>query len=163
MFEVGYKLPTEKVVCTSEEECRSEDPKIIPGYVYEVNAVVEPGTPLTPSDIPSKMYALIMKTRQEYPGVIINYISVSDDGSHFTMQVSDVGWVSLIPYIIFAIIIFVGTYYVLKELNILIGELKGTLPPPSSPTSPTWWILLGIGVAVPAIAIGYLVRSIKGK
>ena len=163
MFEIGYKLPVEKSVCTSEEECRSKDPKIVPGYVYEVNAVIEPGTPFTPSDIPSKVYALIMKTRQEYPGIIINYISISDDGSNLVMQVSDQGWVSLIPYIIMAIIIFVGTYYVLKELNILLGTLKSTLPPPSGPTSPTWWMLLGIGIAVPAIAIGYLVKSIRGK
>ncbi len=162
MFEVGVKLPVGKIVCEGVDKCKDSNPSFELGRVYEIRANITPGTPLTPSDIPHKVWALIAKTREEYPGIIINYLAVSDDGSQITIQVVDQGGYMIIAYIILAIVVFVGLHYVLNDLVVLTETVGKHLPtPPTGPAGTAVWVMVALGAS--AVGLGYLIRSFRKK
>ena len=89
MVEYGFRVPMTTTLC-KDKECKS-DIMIEPGILYEIEAEVIPKTPFSPSDIPSKLYAVLQAIRKKYPGVIITYLGISEDGKKVTIQLYDAG------------------------------------------------------------------------
>jgi len=163
-FELGIRMPTTGTICTGVDECKRKNPTLEPGRLYEVELVVEPRTPFTPQDIPTKLYNIIQAVRQQYPGVIINYIYISDDGKHVKVQMFDTpGWELIVVLILILAIAIVSYKIVELVINYLEEHAPQIPPPPPSPKSPYFWLLVAIAVTLPSVGVGYLVGQIKKR
>ena len=159
-YSVGVRVPvTQLIAKCSGEECRNVNVPIEMGKIYEVRAKVTPKTPFTPNDIPDKLYSVISSVRKQYPGVIINYISVSEDGSEVIVQLFDpkgsLGFYAIIAVLILILAILVVAYEIGYMLIYGGGRMK--------PSNPFFWLTLGAGIAVPVFSVAYLIRSFKRK
>lgn len=167
-FEVGVRLRTEEEVltCRSEEECRGKTVELEMGRVYEFRARFESAVPWAKPEGVTQLWEALKAVRREYPGVAVNYIYASDDGREVIIQVFDPK--ALIAPVIISVIklliIFVGlsvvaylTYLVVTAVGKeIVQPVTGKVPP-----APPWiWYAVGIGGT--AVAVGFLIRSIKG-
>ena len=160
MFGVGVRIPVSNVVAKcSGDECKNLNITMSMGEIYEARIKVVPKSPISPNDIPSKVYAAISAVRKQYPGVIINYISVSDDGSEVIVQMFDqpprLGFWMIVAVLALILAILIVSY----EIAYMIIYGGGA----TSPRSPLFWAILGAGIALPTFSIAYLVRSFRKK
>lgn len=169
VLEVGAPAPNLTPICTSKEECESMDPKFEMGVIYGIKAKVEPriNLPWTQLTGPDRLWAMISYVRQNYPGIIITYVKVTDYGWVELQMVDSPVAVSTIVFAAIVLGILIASAIVINQLVILVSR---TLPPPTGPSSPTWWILWGIaglliaGAAVKLAGVpGKIAKAIKGK
>ena len=160
-FKLGVYIPATKTVCTDIEQCEQQNPSLEPGKLYEADLTIEPRTPFTPQDTPTKIYNIIQAIRQQYPGVIINYIYISDDGKHVKVQMFDTpGW-RLIAVLILILAIAIVSYTI---VNMVIRFLDVHLPEgPPTPKDPYFWLMIATAITLPAVGVGYLVKQVKKR
>ncbi len=169
MFETGIRYPVQTMVCTadgSESDINAKcNQTFLPGKIYEIQYTVNPG--IKQEDV-GKMYDLIKQIESRYPGIGINYISVSDDGRTVTVQVFDPEELAIpvIAIVIIAIAVAITaifTYLSVTKVVTFLGELLQHIPkPPSSP----WMGALfwgSISLAIGGAGLYMVVKSLKKK
>jgi len=159
-FEVGVKVPMSSVVCRGDSECRSSDVRLVLGEVYEVVAKPSGGLSLSAEDLAPRVYEAISAVRKQYPGVSINYVGISDDGTT-VIQIFDPYVGELIAWEVIAILVLIlGILLTVSFIITQVSKMTGG-EPMTSPKNPMFWLLIGTSVALATGGIGYLVHSIK--
>ena len=145
VFSVGVRYRVEEYVCRSKEECESKEPDLVPGYVYEVRAVLDSPVPWFRPEGLGALWEALKAVRRQYPGISFNYLEVSDDGKSVIIQLFDspLSWWQVV--IILALLIAVG-WTAIKFFEMLISSL---------PPLPPW-----IWGVVAVVAVGGTVASV---
>ena len=145
VFSVGVRYSVEEYVCRSKEECESKEPDLVPGYVYEVRAVLDSPVPWFRPEGLGALWEALKAVRRQYPGISFNYLEVSDDGKTVIIQLFDspLSWWQIV--IILALIIAAG-WTAIKFFEMLISLL---------PPIPPW-----IWDVVAVVAVGGTVASV---
>jgi len=152
-FKVGVRFLAREPVCKDAEDCKSKNPSIVPGTIYEARVKLTARVPwAAPEGLP-KLWETIKGVRRKYPGICINYLEASDDGKSVIIQLFDPEAERL-----------GGPYYLLAVLALILGILIATivvlkLTFAGLPREKWWWYLVAAGGA--AVAVGYLIRSVR--
>jgi len=169
MFEAGIRYPVQTLVCTaggSETDINAKcNQTFLPGKIYEIQYTVNPG--IKREDL-GKMYDLIKQIESRYPGIGINYISVSDDGKTVTVQVFDpeelgINLVAIVIIVIFVAITAIFNYLTVTKVVTFLGELGRIVPKP--PPSPWMGALFwgSISLAIGGAGLYMIAKSLKKK
>jgi len=159
-FEAGFRYATPVTVCTGREQCESLNPPMELGRIYEMEAEVS-YTGFAPSDAPGRLWEVVKGVRKKYPGVGINYVWISDDGTRVIIQVFDpgarpLGWQLIAVLVLILAILIAGAVI----LNMVLRATEEHLPPmPPSAKKAFWYVVLA---AAAALSAGYLIRSVRG-
>jgi len=145
VFSVGVRYGVEEYVCRSKEECESKEPDLVPGYVYEVRAVLDSPVPWFRPEGLGTLWEVLKAVRRQYPGISFNYLEVSDDGKTVIIQLFDspLTWWQVV--IILALVLGVA-WLAVRALEILTTYI---------PKAPPW-----IWSVVAAVAVGGTVASV---
>ena len=145
VFSVGVRYRVEEYVCRSKEECESKEPDLVPGYVYEVRAVLDSPVPWFRPEGLGALWEALKAVRRQYPGISFNYLEVSDDGKSVIIQLFDspIAWWQVV--IILALVLGVA-WLAVRALEILTTYI---------PKAPPW-----IWGVVAVVAVGGTVASV---
>ena len=156
VLEVGIRNPFLTPICSSMEECKAKDPQFEMGKLFGVKAKIEPrvNLPINQLTGPDRLWAMISHVRKNYPGVIITYVRVDDDGWVELQMVDSPVAISTIAFAVIVLGILIAAYYVITQLIILTA---------GGPTSPWWWVMWGVaGLMIVGVA-SKVVGMVRGK
>jgi len=141
VLEVGIRNPYLIPICSSMEECKAKDPQFEMGKLFGVKAKIEPrvNLPWTQLTGPDRLWAMISHVRKNYPGVIITYVRVGDDGWVELQMVDSPVAISTIVFATIVLGILIAAYFVITQLIILTA---------GGPSSPWWWVTWGIAATL---------------
>jgi hypothetical protein len=158
---VGVRFPTTKVLCSSKEECQRKGVIMKPGVVYE--AVIKIDGQFDPNETMAKMYEALKAVRQKYPGVIINYVSIGNDGQTIIIQMFDTpGW-----QLIAVLLLILGILFVVYKITQLIVKWFEISFPTEEERKDFWnaaeALMWGVAISLPIGGVAYLIDKMKKK
>ena len=170
IFRVGeeFDTPVEVCRCSSREECLEKcDKPIKPCFIYTFKLVIEP--PIKKEEA-WRFYDVIRIFHSRHPGIIINYLEVSDDGKTIIVQVFDPPQQELgVPSIVWVLLALtaalVAAGFFLDKFRAFVLTLKELIPTPPKYIQPFLWgaitlIAFGFGFMMLAWGISRLRTAI---